>query len=86
LHIVDINDPSIHSTMATRAVVVGRRFFQVFPDNPDNPPANGVSNLYAPLRAAVDGRLNTMLAKPLLSPLAGFSYDQFVRGSVRSST
>jgi hypothetical protein len=41
-------------------------FFEVFPDDPDNPLADGVSNLYPSLRAAFDSRRpNTML---LFSP------------------
>jgi hypothetical protein len=30
LHIIDINDSYAHATMTTRAVVVGRPFFEVF--------------------------------------------------------
>jgi hypothetical protein len=87
LHIIDINHSYAHATMTTRTAAVDRPFFEVFPGNPDNPIADGVSNLYASLRAALDRRRpNTMLAKPLFSPLAGFSYDQFVRRSVTSST
>jgi len=79
--------PLYSSTVTTRAVVVGRPFLEVLPDNPDNPLADGVSSLYASLQAALDSRRpNTTLAKPLFSPLAGYSYDQFVRGSVTSST
>jgi PAS domain-containing protein len=61
LHIIDINEAYAHATMTTRAMVVGRLLFDVFPDNPDDPLADGVSNLYASLRAAVDSRRpNTM--------------------------
>jgi PAS domain-containing protein len=61
LHIIDINDAYAQATMTRRAAVVGRPLFEVFPDNPDDPCADGVSNLYASLRAAVDGRrANTM--------------------------
>jgi PAS domain-containing protein len=61
LRIIDINDAYAQATMTRRAAVVGRPFFEVFPDNPDDPGADGVSNLYGSLRAAVDSRRpNTM--------------------------
>jgi hypothetical protein len=61
LHIIDINDAYGHGTLTRRAAVVGRPIFEVFPDNPDDPLADGVSKLYASLRAAVDSRRpNTM--------------------------
>jgi PAS domain-containing protein len=56
LHIIDINDAYGHATLTRRAAVVGRPIFEVFPDNPDDPLSDGVSNLYASLRAAVDSR------------------------------
>jgi PAS domain-containing protein len=61
LHIIDINDAYGHATLTGRTGVIGRPIFEVFPDNPDDPLAEGVSNLYASLRAAVDSRRpNTM--------------------------
>ena len=56
LHIIEINDAYAQATMTRRAAIVGRPLFEVFPDNPDDPCADGVSNLYASLRAAVDRR------------------------------
>ena len=56
LHIIDVNDAYAEATMTRRAAVVGRPLFEVFPDNPDDPCADGVSNLYASLRTAVDSR------------------------------
>jgi len=56
LHIIDINDAYARATMTGRVAVVGRPIFDVFPDNPDDPRADGVSNLYASLRAAADSR------------------------------
>jgi hypothetical protein len=53
---VDINDAYARATMTRRAAVVGRPIFEVFPDNPDDPCADGVSNLYASLCAAADSR------------------------------
>lgn len=56
LHIVDINDAYGHATMTRRGAVVGEKMFDVFPDNPDVPEADGVSNLYDSLRAAAEDR------------------------------
>src|SRR5438094_2933979 len=35
--------------MTTRAAILGRGLFEVFPDNPDDPAATGVQNLRASL-------------------------------------
>jgi PAS domain-containing protein len=53
LHIVDINDAYARATMTARSDVVGRSLFEIFPDNPGDALADGVSNLYASLRAVV---------------------------------
>ncbi len=61
LHIVDINDAYASATMTNRVVIAGRPLFEVFPDNPDVPDADGVSNLHASLRAAAQtGRPHVM--------------------------
>jgi hypothetical protein len=39
--------------MTARSDVVGHSLFEIFPDNPGNALADGVSNLYASLRAVV---------------------------------
>lgn len=54
LHIVDINDAYGRATMTSRGGIAGERMFDVFPDNPGNPSADGVSNLYASLKAAAE--------------------------------
>jgi len=56
LRIIDINDAYARATMTRRAAVLDRPIFEVFPDNPDDPCADGVSNLYASLCAAADSR------------------------------
>jgi PAS domain-containing protein len=56
LRIIDINDAYARATMTRRAALIGRPIFEVFPDNPDDPHADGVSNLYASLCAAADSR------------------------------
>lgn len=53
LHIVDINDAYAQATFTSRSDVVGRSLFEIFPDNPDDALADGVSNLYASLRTVV---------------------------------
>jgi PAS domain-containing protein len=53
LHIVDINDAYARATLTQRADVVGRPLFEIFPDNPDDALADGVSNLYTSLRTVM---------------------------------
>jgi PAS domain-containing protein len=50
LHIVDINDAYAAATFIVRGDVVGKSLFEIFPDNPDDALADGVSNLYSSLR------------------------------------
>jgi PAS domain-containing protein len=54
LHIVDVNDAYAKVTMTERHRIVGERLFDVFPDNPDDLAADGVSNLYRSLRTATE--------------------------------
>ena len=54
LHIVDINPAYAAATMTYCENVVGNLLFDVFPDNPYDPLADGVSNLYASLKRVVD--------------------------------
>jgi len=59
--IVAASDAYLTATMTTRAGIVGRGLFEVFPDNPNDPDADGVSNLRASLhRALAHGRPDTM--------------------------
>ena len=53
LHIVDINDAYARATFTGRDDVVGHSLFEIFPDNPDDALADGVSNLYTSLRTVV---------------------------------
>ncbi|MEW6644999.1 MAG: PAS domain-containing protein [Pseudomonadota bacterium] len=50
LLIVDINAAYAAATLIDRAEVVGKSLFEIFPDNPDDPMADGVNNLYASLK------------------------------------
>lgn len=54
LRIVDINDAYADATMASRSAIAGEKMFDAFPDNPDDPTADGVSNLFASLLAATE--------------------------------
>jgi hypothetical protein len=49
LVIVAVTDAYLHVTMTRRADILGRRLFDVFPDNPDDPRATGGANLRASL-------------------------------------
>jgi PAS domain-containing protein len=53
LHIVDINDAYARATLTSRSDVVGHSLFEIFPDNPEDALADGVSNLYTSLRTVV---------------------------------
>lgn len=61
LHIVDINDAYAAATLTPRMQAAGGKLFDVFPDNPDEPGADGVSNLYESIqRAAQSGEPHAM--------------------------
>jgi signal transduction histidine kinase/CheY-like chemotaxis protein len=49
LRIVAASDAYLRATMTRRDQIFGRGIFDVFPDNPDDPEATGVSNLSASL-------------------------------------
>ncbi|MHB0790277.1 PAS domain-containing protein [Bradyrhizobium sp. 5.13L] len=61
LQIVDINAAYAQATLTDPDTVVGRSLFEVFPDNPDEPLADEISNLFASLRTVVQtGRAHAM--------------------------
>jgi PAS domain-containing protein len=61
LHIVDANRGYAAATLIDRSIVAGRPLFDVFPDNPDDPLADGVSRLLHSLQiAAATGLRHTM--------------------------
>lgn len=43
--IIAASDAYLRATLTTRDQIVNRHLFEVFPDNPDNPAADGVANL-----------------------------------------
>lgn len=62
LHIVDINDAYERATMTRRGAIASERLFDIFPDNPGDPGADGVSNLYASLSLVVQTGLPQAMA------------------------
>lgn len=49
LKIVAVNEAYVRATKTRRDEIIGRHIFEVFPDNPDDPAAEGVRNLRASL-------------------------------------
>ncbi|MGV3661721.1 MAG: PAS domain S-box protein [Prosthecobacter sp.] len=59
--IVGVSDAYLSATLTTREGIMGRGLFEVFPDNPDDPTADGVSNLRSSLnRVLQNGTADTM--------------------------
>jgi PAS domain S-box-containing protein len=56
LTIVAVSDAYMHVTMTERDQILGRGLFDVFPDNPDDPNADGVRNLSASLNRVLKSR------------------------------
>ncbi|GKQ49857.1 ATP-binding protein [Bradyrhizobium sp. Ce-3] len=54
--IVAVSDAYLRATKTERAAILGRGLFEVFPDNPDDPAADGVRNLRASLERVVQFR------------------------------
>lgn len=55
--IIAVNDAYLNATMTNRKQILGRGLFEVFPDNPDDPAATGVSNLRASLNYVLKNKL-----------------------------
>lgn len=62
LKIVAVNQAYLLATMTRREEIVGRHLFDVFPDNPDDPAATGVSNLRASLASVLSNRRPDVMA------------------------
>ncbi len=61
LSIVAVSDAYLRATMTEREQILGRGIFDAFPDNPDDPNANGVRNLRASLQRVLKrGKPDTM--------------------------
>ena len=61
LQVVDVNTAYAAVTFTSRSDILGRFLFEVFPDDPDQPFADGVTNLYNSLKTvAKTGRPHAM--------------------------
>ncbi len=54
--IIAVNDEYLRATMTERAAILGRGLFEVFPDDPNDPSAEGTRYLRASLERAIAGR------------------------------
>ncbi|WP_432176434.1 ATP-binding protein [Streptomyces sp. Tue6028] len=59
--IVEVNRAYLNATRTERSIV-GRPVFEVFPDNPDDPSADGVANLRRSLRSVLETRRTDTMA------------------------
>lgn len=57
LRIVSVNRAYAHATKTRRQDILGKNIFDVFPDNPDDPAAEGVRNLRASLKRVLQTAL-----------------------------
>lgn len=57
LMIVEASNAYLIATMTDRKAIVGRKLFEVFPDNPDDLTADGVSNLINSLNFVLENRI-----------------------------
>jgi signal transduction histidine kinase len=62
LRILAVSDAYLRATMTTRAGILGRGLFEVFPDNPDDPSATGTANLRASLDRVLRERVPDTMA------------------------
>ena len=62
LVIVAASDAYLNATLTSREEILGRNIFDVFPDNPDDPAASGVSNLRASLNRVLQTRESDTMA------------------------
>jgi len=62
LTILAATDAYLAATLTTRSQMIGRPLFEVFPDNPDDPQADGVRNLRASLDRVLSSRAPDTMA------------------------
>lgn len=62
LRIVAVSDAYARATMTRREDILGRGIFDVFPDNPDDPMADGVRNLKVSLHRVLQNRSGDAMA------------------------
>lgn len=71
LHIAAVNQAYLQATKTVRDGIIGRYLFDVFPDNPDDPAASGVTNLRASLQRVLQNRCaDTMAVQKYDIPVA----------------
>lgn len=62
LIIVGVSDAYLRATMTKRKDILGRHLFDVFPDNPNDPTATGVTNLRASLERVLTQKVPDTMA------------------------
>jgi signal transduction histidine kinase/CheY-like chemotaxis protein len=60
--IVAVSDAYLRATMTEKPAILGRKLFDVFPDNPNDPAATGTRNLRASLTRVLDTRAADTMA------------------------
>lgn len=72
LYIVAVSDAYLTATLTRREKILGRHLFDVFPDNPDDPHADGVNKLRASLNRVLEtGKPDAMAIQHYDIPLPG---------------
>lgn len=59
--ITAVSDAYLRATMTERDGILGRHLFDVFPDNPNDPLADGTRNLRASLQRVLEGRVTDVM-------------------------
>ncbi|RKH22928.1 response regulator [Corallococcus praedator] len=78
LQIVAVTDAYLRATQTRREAILGRHIFDVFPNNPQDPTANGVSNLRASLERVIKtGAPDAMAVQKYDIPRSGSVGDGF---------
>jgi signal transduction histidine kinase len=62
LYIIEVNDAYLKATMVHREAIIGRHIFDVFPDNPNDPTADGTKNLHASLLRVLELKVPDTMA------------------------
>ena len=77
LDIIDASDAYLRATLTKRAEIVSQKLFDIFPDNPEDPNADGVSNLRASLEWVLGNRLpHSMPVQKYDIPTPGGAFEE----------
>ncbi len=77
LMIINASDAYLAATLTKRQEIAGRPLFEVFPDNPQDPDADGVSNLNASLQSVLSTKVaHTMPVQKYDIPLANGLFEE----------